>query len=139
MGGECILKDVSNQKSILDIKAIDSIGNKFLIEMQASSQLHFPERALYYWSKLYSKSIGKGQDYTKLPKVYSFNFFSHDKHSREMYEARLKTEFDYKARLAFDIEQARLEGKIETAKQFLASGMSREQICKITGLKDSDF
>ncbi len=115
--------------------------------MQASSQLHFPERALYYWSKLYSKSIGKGQDYTKLPKVYSFNFFSHDKHSREMYEARLKTEFDYKARLAFDIEQARLdgkiegrlEGKIETAKQLLASGMSREQICKITGLKDSDF
>ena len=213
--------------------------------MQASSQLHFPERALYYWSKLYSKSIGKGEDYTKLPKVYSFNFVnfplfqkearfywsfqvsakeqpeiqltqdlnisivelpkfnldleslqnpfeywmyvlkeagnlkgeqmkalqkknpkikkaftklkfvSHDKNSREMYEARLKTEFDYKARIAFDIEQARLqgridgkiegmlegkiEGKIETAKELLKSGMSREQICKITGLKDSDF
>lgn len=225
-----IPKDMNTEKAIiLDIKAIDSIGNKFLIEMQASSQLHFPERALYYWSKLYSKSIGKGQDYTKLPKVYSFNFVnfplfqkearfywsfqvtakeqpeiqltqdlnisiielpkfnldleslqnpfeywmyvlkeagnlkgeqmktlqkknpkikkaitklkfvSHDKNSREIYEARLKTEFDYKARLAFDIEQARLEGKIETAKQFLASGMSREQVCKITGLKDSDF
>ena len=30
-----------------------------------------------------------------------------------MYEARLKTEFDYKARLAFDIEQARLQGRID--------------------------
>ncbi len=27
-------------------------------------------------SKLYSRSIGKGQDYTKLPKVYSFNFIN---------------------------------------------------------------
>lgn len=71
--------------------------------------------------------------------ITKLKFVSHDKNSREIYEARLKTEFDYKARLAFDIEQARLEGKIETAKQFLASGMSREQICKITGLKDSDF
>ena len=92
----------------------------------------------------------------KIKKAFTkLKFVSHDKNSREMYEARLKTEFDYKARLAFDIEQARLqgridgkiegmlegkiEGKIETAKELLKSGMSREQICKITGLKDSDF
>ena len=65
-----IPKDMNSDKGIvLDIKAVDSKGNKFLIEMQASSQLYFPQRALYYWSKLYSKSIGKGQDFEKLPRV----------------------------------------------------------------------
>ncbi len=237
-----IPKDMNSDKGIvLDIKAVDSKGNKFLIEMQASSQLYFPQRALYYWSKLYSKSIGKGQDFEKLPRVYSINFVnfplfkneprfywsfqvsskeqpeilltedlsihiieipkfhleldsiqnpldywvyllkeavnikgeqmktlqkknpkikkainklkfvSHDKESRELYEARLKTELDYKARFAFQLQKMREEGiqegiergiekgKVETAKQLLAWGMKREQICKITGLKDSDF
>ena len=88
----------------------------------------------------------------KIKKAFTkLKFVSHDKNSREMYEARLKTEFDYKARLAFELEKmreegiqigilkGRIDGKIETAKELLKSGMSREQICKITGLKDSDF
>ncbi|MBP6739447.1 MAG: Rpn family recombination-promoting nuclease/putative transposase [Leptospiraceae bacterium] len=189
----------------------------------------FSERILYYWSKLYSKSLTKGQDYESLPKVYSFNFVnfeifpkesrffwsfqisdksqpeilltddlsihiieipkflkdvdslqnsledwvyllkeanhlkgdkmktltkknpkikkamnelkfvSHDKKSRESYEARLKTEMDYSARFKYQLEQMKVEGKIETANELLAWGMKREQICKITGLKDSDF
>ena len=37
------------------------------------------------------------------------------------------------------IERGIEKGKVETAKQLLAWGMKREQICKITGLKDSDF
>ena len=237
-----IPKDMKSDKAIvLDIKAVDAQGNKFLIEMQASEQVFFPKRILYYASKLYSKSLARGQDYTKLPRVYSFNFInfqlfknekrfhwsfqlsdkiqpeifltedlsihiieipklvtdlsalknslddwvyllkeavnlkgeqmktlqkknskikkainelkfvSHDKKSRELYEARLKTELDYKARLAFQLEQAMQEGiekgmqegirktKIETAKQLLSWGMKREQISKVTGLKDSEF
>ncbi len=237
-----IPKDTKTDKAIvLDIRATDSQGNKFLIEMQASKQLFFPQRTLYYWSKLYAKSIGKGQDYTKLPKVYSFNFVnfelfknesrfywsfqvaskeqpeiqltddlsiriieipkfnldlnsiqnpldywvyllkevthlkgeqmkalekknpkikkamnklkfvSHDKKSRELYEARLKTEMDYSTRFKYQLQRMKEEGieegiekgiekgKIETAKELLAWGMKREQIRKITGLKDSDF
>lgn len=240
-------RDMKIDKAIvLDIKAIDQSGNKFLIEMQASHQPFFTQRVLYYWSKLYSKSITKGQDYTNLSKVYSFNFVnfeifpkqqerfywsfqisdktqkeilltddlsihiieipkflkdldsllnaldfwvyllkevthlkgeqmktlqkknpkikkalnklkfvSHDKKSRELYEARLKTEMDYSSRFKYQlqkmkeegIEKGKLEGlqegirktKIETAKQLLAWGMKRNQICKIVGLKDSDF
>lgn len=68
-------RDMKIDKAIvLDIKAIDQSGNKFLIEMQASHQPFFTQRVLYYWSKLYSKSITKGQDSTNLSKVYSFNF-----------------------------------------------------------------
>ena len=66
-------------------------------------------------------------------------FVSHDKKSRESYEARLKTEMDYSARFKYQLEQMKVEGKIETANELLAWGMKREQICKITGLKDSDF
>ncbi len=60
--------------SILDIQATDKSGNRFLIEMQVSHRTFFEKRILYYWAKLYSKSILKGQKYDKLPKVYSFNF-----------------------------------------------------------------
>ncbi len=47
-----IPKDMKFDKAIvLDIRAIDSQGNKFLIEMQASNQPFFSQRTLYYWSK----------------------------------------------------------------------------------------
>ncbi len=70
-----IPKDFQKDKlSILDIQATDKNGNRFLIEMQVSHKTFFEKRILYYWAKLYSKSILKGQKYEKLPKVYSFNF-----------------------------------------------------------------
>ncbi|HNF13714.1 MAG TPA: Rpn family recombination-promoting nuclease/putative transposase, partial [Leptospiraceae bacterium] len=62
--------------SILDISAEDISGNKFLIEMQAAPQKEFPKRVLLYWSKIYSRSLTKGKQYQKLPKVYSFNFLN---------------------------------------------------------------
>lgn len=62
--------------SILDISAEDISGNKFLIEMQAAPQKEFPKRVLLYWSKIYSRSLKKGKQYHKLPKVYSFNFLN---------------------------------------------------------------
>jgi predicted transposase/invertase (TIGR01784 family) len=70
-----IPKDFKKDKlSTLDIQATDKKGNRFLIEMQVSHRTFFEKRILYYWAKLYSKSILKGQKYDKLPKVYSFNF-----------------------------------------------------------------
>ena len=63
--------------SILDMNAEDVLGNKFLIEIQASRQPSFPKRALYYWSKLYTKSLRKGQNFKFLPRVYSFNFLNY--------------------------------------------------------------
>ncbi|HMV41346.1 MAG TPA: Rpn family recombination-promoting nuclease/putative transposase [Leptospiraceae bacterium] len=70
-----IPRDGKFEKSVtLDMKAMDTKGNHFLIEMQATDRLNFSKRILYYWSKLYSKSISKGELYIRLPKVYSFNF-----------------------------------------------------------------
>ena len=50
--------------SILDISAEDISGNKFLIEMQASSSAFFGERVLYYWSKLFAGSLKEGVPYS---------------------------------------------------------------------------
>ena len=72
-----ISKELEDEKlSILDIKAEDLEGNQFLVEMQAFPQSEFPKRALYYWAKAYTRTIGKGKQYSKLKKVYSFNFLN---------------------------------------------------------------
>ena len=67
---------IEEKLSILDIKADDLENNQFIIEMQAFPQSEFPKRALYYWAKSYSRNLGKGYDYSKLKKVYSFNFLN---------------------------------------------------------------
>ncbi len=70
-----IPKEMDSEKlSFLDIKAANEKGEKFLIEMQAFPQSSFTKRALYYWSKVYSRGLTKGQDYEDLKKVYSINF-----------------------------------------------------------------
>ena len=43
------------------------------IEIQNSWHFDFPERTLYYWSKMYNEAIKQGQDYTKLPKCITIN------------------------------------------------------------------
>ena len=43
------------------------------IEIQNSWHFDFPERTLYYWSKMYNEGIKQGQDYTNLPKCITIN------------------------------------------------------------------
>jgi predicted transposase/invertase (TIGR01784 family) len=76
--------------SILDIRAEDSKGNSFLIEMQGFPQSEFPRRALYYWAKAYSRNLGKGYNYDKLKKVYSFNFLNFNLFDHEEYLSRFQ-------------------------------------------------
>lgn len=59
--------------TILDIKAVDDKDIWYDIEMQISQQDFFDERALYYWSKVYSSQIESGEDYEKLRKTISIN------------------------------------------------------------------
>ena len=50
----------TEKASILDIRARDKRGRNFLIEMQGTPHPFFPERLLFYWSKVYTSSIQKG-------------------------------------------------------------------------------
>ena len=62
-------KDLYEDKiSILDIKAKLNNNTNCNIEMQIVDRKNIEKRLLYYWSKMYTSSIKKGQDFDKLEK-----------------------------------------------------------------------
>lgn len=65
--------------SILDIKAKDTRGQRYNIEIQISDEGDYDKRALYYWSKLYSERLAESVDYGSLKKsigIHILNFLS---------------------------------------------------------------
>ncbi|EMB42859.1 Rpn family recombination-promoting nuclease/putative transposase [Treponema denticola] len=64
---------LSEKLGVLDIKLKLKDGTFVDIEIQNSWHFDFPERTLYYWSKMYNENIKQGQDYTKLPKCITIN------------------------------------------------------------------
>ena len=64
---------LSETLGILDIKLRLRDGTFIDIEIQNNWHFDFPERTLYYWSKMYNEGIKQGQDYTKLPKCITIN------------------------------------------------------------------
>lgn len=69
--------------SILDIKAEDERGQYYNIEMQITDEVHYNQRALYYWSKLYTSQMKEGVLYKDLKKtisinVLNFNYFDNE-------------------------------------------------------------
>jgi len=58
------------KETILDIKATNKEGEKFIVEMQKKDLGDFTKRSLYYTSKAYVSQLDKGTDYSRLKKVY---------------------------------------------------------------------
>ena len=63
----------NNKESIVDLKAVTEDGTIVIIEIQTYSTKNFFERTLYYWSKNYSSTLKKGDDYPELKPVISIN------------------------------------------------------------------
>ena len=65
-------QDFLNDKlSILDVKATDSAGTIFHIEMQLSVTTGLTKRLVFYGCELYLGQLSKAEDYTFLRPVYS--------------------------------------------------------------------
>ncbi|MCK5354955.1 MAG: Rpn family recombination-promoting nuclease/putative transposase [Methyloprofundus sp.] len=69
------------KETILDIKATNQAGENFIIEIQKKDLGNFSKRTLYYTAKAYVEQLDKGNDYSKLKKVYfigllNFNMFT---------------------------------------------------------------
>lgn len=62
--------------SILDIKASDSEGRQYNIEMQIADQEYYSKRALYYWAKLYTGQLKKGDSFANLEKAICINILN---------------------------------------------------------------
>ena len=75
------LPDIKELKeTILDIKATNQNGDKFIVEMQKKDLSNFDKRSLYYTAKAYVSQIDKGEEIINLKKVYyiallDFNMF----------------------------------------------------------------
>ncbi|WP_264336980.1 MULTISPECIES: Rpn family recombination-promoting nuclease/putative transposase [unclassified Wolbachia] len=60
----------SDKQSIVDVLCKDSIGNRFVIEMQLARDKGFEKRAQLYAAKAYSKQLDKSGNYIDLKKVF---------------------------------------------------------------------
>ena len=70
---------VRDKQSILDIKAKDSLGNYYDIEMQICNEGDYEERALLCQAKLYADQLKAGDPYTSLRRaigIHVLNFSS---------------------------------------------------------------
>ncbi|WP_432632666.1 Rpn family recombination-promoting nuclease/putative transposase [Brachyspira sp.] len=85
----------NNKESIVDLKAVTEDGIIVIIEIQTYSTKNFFERTLYYWSKNYSSTLKKGDDYPELKPVISINLIDDilfDKTDKRMHTCYLLKE-----------------------------------------------
>ncbi|UTC91007.1 PD-(D/E)XK nuclease family transposase [Treponema denticola] len=117
---------LSEKLGILDIKLRLKDGTFVDIEIQNNWYFDFPERTLYYWSKMYNKGIKQGQDYTKLPKCITINLVGKGfNKNKRLHNKYLVLEQDTKEPLVskleihiLNLEKARLlkEGQYKNSK-----------------------
>jgi predicted transposase/invertase (TIGR01784 family) len=66
-----LIPRLSDEKSsIIDVRATDQKGRRFVVEMQVADKKGFNQRVQYYATRDFSMQIDKGEDYTKLRPVY---------------------------------------------------------------------
>ena len=82
--------------SILDIRA--KMNDTYVnVEVQIAKPVDMKKRAMFYWSKLYSYQIGKGEDYSLLKDVISINllnFILFKEHKRCHSSCHITDDFD---------------------------------------------
>ncbi|MCL6380063.1 Rpn family recombination-promoting nuclease/putative transposase, partial [Pectobacterium brasiliense] len=89
----------------LDYKLRLNDGTFVDIEIQNNWHFDFPERTLYYWSKMYNENIKQGQDYTKLPKCITINLIGKDfNKNKRLHNKYLVLEQDTKEPLVSKLE-----------------------------------
>lgn len=80
------LQNFKNEKlTILDIKAQDTHGKWFNVEMQIVDQEYYEQRALYYWARLYNEQLASGINYDILKKTIGINILNFNCLPEEQY------------------------------------------------------
>ena len=62
---------LDDKLSVVDVKAKDSEGRLYQIEIQLLTYRHLPERMVYNWCDIVSQQLQSGNDYSLLKPVYS--------------------------------------------------------------------
>lgn len=64
---------INDKTGILDVKLWLKNGTVIDIEIQNRWNDEFAQRTVFYWAKLYTENLQKGEVYTKLPKCITIN------------------------------------------------------------------
>lgn len=86
---------IENKEGILDIKATLNNNVTVNIEMQVRNQYNMIDRSLYYWSKLYSSSLKKNQDYSENNKTITINILMFNIFNEGPYHEKCMIRRDY--------------------------------------------
>ena len=62
---------LDDKLNVVDVKAKDSDGRLYQIEIQLLTYRHLPERMVYTWCDIISQQLQSGNDYSLLKPVYS--------------------------------------------------------------------
>ena len=85
---ELTTDNIQDKKGIIDVLAKTSDGTNINIEVQLTNQDNMDKRTLFYWSRIYSRSIVKGEDYSNLNKVITINILDFNYIELEKYQDR---------------------------------------------------
>ena len=72
------LETIMHKAVVLDVLARTRAGDFVQIEMQASSEAFFRDRALYYVARLHGSQLSRGDEYERLRTTYAINFLNFD-------------------------------------------------------------
>jgi predicted transposase/invertase (TIGR01784 family) len=71
--------EVIGDKTVtFDVRAVLHGKTKVNVEVQLRNKRNMNKRSLFYWSREFSKSLKKGQDFDRLPNVISINIVNFD-------------------------------------------------------------
>ncbi|MBF9015972.1 MULTISPECIES: Rpn family recombination-promoting nuclease/putative transposase [unclassified Oceanispirochaeta] len=87
-----------DKETFLDVKAKDSAGRIYDVEIQSIGSREFIQRSLYYWAKLYSAQLKTGHEYKKLNPVICINLLDFtlfpDKKEGQFHSCHMITDLD---------------------------------------------
>ena len=90
LNSELPKENISDKKSILDIRATINNNVEIDIEIQVSRTIYMPQRSLYYWSKIYCEQLESGEKYSKLKKTICINILDFNTLDTNKYHSMFK-------------------------------------------------
>jgi len=66
-------ESIMEREVVLDVKATDEFGRTFDVEVQVGDLAYFHNRSVYYWAKVYTAQLHKGNDFSLLKPVICIN------------------------------------------------------------------
>lgn len=84
-GAKLDAERILDKTGILDICAQTADGTIVNVEVQIANQYNMEKRTLFYWSRLFSGQLAKGNDYATLKKTITVNILDFDYLPTEQY------------------------------------------------------